>query len=68
MKFFVQFSMDNAAFDGQPSEEVARILRQIAQRIEDEGDVPEFFTNCRDSNGNTVGTYAAKPDTYAVKE
>lgn len=68
MKFFVQFAINNAAFDENPAREVADVLRQIANSIESADSVPEYFTNCRDSNGNTVGTYAAKPDSYAVKE
>ena len=68
MKFFVQFSMNNAAFDDNQAVEVSRILRCIADSIESADSVPEYFSNCRDTNGNTVGTYAAKPDSYAVKE
>lgn len=68
MKFFVQMSINNAAFEDSPASEVARILREIADSIESADSVPEYFRNCRDVNGNTVGTYAAKPDTYAVKE
>jgi CBS domain-containing protein len=46
--------MDNAAFEDDPLEEVARILRAVADRIEsgnDEGPV-------RDENGNTVGRFS----------
>lgn len=66
-KFFVQMSIDNAAFGDEPSAEIARILRDIADIVEADG-APDRFANCRDVNGNTVGTYAIKPDGYAVKE
>ena len=41
----------NAAFEGNPNEEVARILRVLSYRIGD-GVFPEKL---RDINGNTVG-------------
>ena len=52
--FNLTIKTDNAAFqEGQPADEVARILREIAGKLE-EGDSngPAF-----DSNGNTVGTF-----------
>ena len=39
--------------------ELARILRDVARRIED-GDSFDTFRNCRDINGNIVGTFALK--------
>ena len=39
--------------------ELARILRDVAYRIED-GDSFDVFRNCRDINGNIVGTFALK--------
>jgi|GEM_PF-1015535 len=41
----------NAAFEGNPNGEVARILRELSERI-DEGVFPEKLI---DINGNTVG-------------
>ena len=38
---------------------VERILRDVARRIED-GDSFDTFRNCRDINGNTVGTFDPK--------
>lgn len=64
MRFTLSFQMDNAAFDENPAREVARILFDAAQRIESTDKVPEYFENLRDLNGNTIGTYAAKPDEY----
>ena len=52
--FKLQMDTDNAAFgDDDKGPEVARILREIAERIED-GD--ESGT-CRDINGNTCGAW-----------
>ena len=41
----------NSAFDDNPNQEVARILRNMAQRLDDIG----FLPHPRDINGNTVG-------------
>lgn len=66
MKFILRISMENAAFaDGSEGTELARILRKVADSIENTGEAPRCFENVRDSNGNTVGQYAAKPDDYA---
>lgn len=53
MRFSLTVDMGNAAFDEAPSPELARILRDVATRVEDgerEGAV-------RDVNGNKVGTF-----------
>lgn len=42
----------NAAFDDAPASEIARILREMAARIEDAGILPVP----RDSNGNKCGS------------
>ena len=39
--------------------ELARILRDVAYRI-DSGESFDTFRNCRDINGNIVGTFALK--------
>ena len=39
--------------------ELARIIHDVARRIED-GDSFDTFRNCRDINGNIVGTFALK--------
>ncbi len=41
--------------------ELARILRNIAERLES-GDYYDRFRNCTDSNGNIVGTFALKSE------
>lgn len=57
--FKVTMNTDNDAFQGDsPSlnHEVARILRDIAKKLEQGA----TGGNCRDSNGNTVGTWSLK--------
>ena len=53
MKFKLKFNTDNAAFDNAREYEIARILRGIAQRIEN-GIEDGFII---DSNGNKIGTF-----------
>ena len=53
VKFILEINCDNAAFDESPATEVARIVRNAAERVE-EGIWPG---NLRDSNGNTVGSF-----------
>jgi len=52
MKFKLEIETDNAAFEDGPESEVARILRALAARIENEFCMsqPVF-----DINGNRVG-------------
>lgn len=50
--FRIEIDTANDAFADQPATELARILREIAERVE-AGDLPEFPV--RDANGNTVG-------------
>lgn len=55
-EFTVSIACNGAAFDGENSgAEIARILRQIAERIELDSEGVEFSMNLRDVNGNTVG-------------
>jgi hypothetical protein len=56
MSATIKIKMDNAAFD-EPAGELARILRDIAERIE-QGEIMAF--NLRDVNGNNVGTFQVK--------
>lgn len=53
MRFVLDIAVDNAAFD-EPGE-VARILREVAERVD--GLVGVFSGGIRDINGNTVGTF-----------
>lgn len=52
--FKLQFDTANDAFDPNAYEEIARILRDIVERVERED-------NCgtiRDCNGNTIGNWS----------
>ena len=62
MRFNLDFQIDNAAFDtghpeGKSGNEIARILREIADSVEGgivcKGDTASF----KDVNGNTVGAW-----------
>lgn len=66
MEFQLSIKMDNAAFyeDSyadqpipQQGLEVARILRELADKVEDMGDISDRSSNLylRDYNGNVVG-------------
>ncbi len=49
-------TFDNAAMQEDRTAEVCRILRELADRTEENGVVNAFDgTRLRDSNGNTVG-------------
>lgn len=59
MKFSIKIDSDNAAFADDPMAEIARILRETADRI-DNGTVYSSHP-VGDINGNMVGTIAFKP-------
>ena len=52
MDFKLTVNMDNAAFDSHEPVELVRILRKLADRIEDAGDMAHVVM---DINGNRVG-------------
>jgi hypothetical protein len=52
--FTLKIKTDNAAFD-DTAQEIARILRDTADRLERGGE----FGTLRDINGNTVGEFVA---------
>lgn len=54
----IQFDTDNAAFGDEPEWETARLLREVATRLETSND---YEGPIRDANGNTVGTYRFEP-------
>jgi hypothetical protein len=56
MNATIKVKMDNAAFE-EPAAELARILRDIAERIEG-GEVMAF--TLFDVNGNNVGVFQVK--------
>ena len=67
-KFMLQITTGNDAF-GEPGSdeerrEIARILRETADRIALGSEDIGFFRNLRDLNGNIVGTFALKDENY----
>ena len=61
-KFTIILDANHAAFDdGNMQYEIARILRNIADKAESAG-FSGFFETIRDINGNDVGRYAMKND------
>jgi hypothetical protein len=62
LRFKLIFDMENAAFDPTPEREAARILRELADRVEVSGcgDMSEYVV--RDVNGNRVGIASAGVD------
>jgi len=57
MKLKIQITMDNAAFEEAQGRESARILRELAERIEDSSTLdPGLWATLHDMNGNKVGT------------
>lgn len=52
MKFTMQIDCDNAAFDEDCRNELARIIRFVAMSLEDS---ERRDGKCRDHNGNGVG-------------
>ncbi len=53
MRFEIHIRSDNAAFADEPMTELARILREQAEKLEQYGECSEVL---RDINGNAVGT------------
>jgi len=56
MNFTLELNCNNAAFDEDLNAEVARILREVADRIEADETLYKF--PLRDINGNRVGEAA----------
>jgi len=58
MEFTLNVKMDNAAFNsGDDVVELVRIIRAAANNVEKCGDANAVSFNCRDINGNKVGSY-----------
>lgn len=53
---------DALAGSGDDGRELARILREIADKVE--GGAPWAYQTIRDINGNDVGRYSLKPESY----
>jgi hypothetical protein len=58
-RFNLFIDTENDAFKPDPSPELARILRAIADRIES-GEFYGHYLTIRDTNGNDVGRFALK--------
>jgi len=55
--FQMRFDTENEAFEcGNRESETARILREIADRVE-RGAASGMFQNVHDLNGNVIGTF-----------
>lgn len=65
--FTMSVACDNDAFEPEPWEEIARILRDAADKIERERDACRWFQTVRDVNGNDVGRFALKHADYLAK-
>ena len=52
--FKLSFKTNNAAFDENGTEEMARILREVANRV---ADVPGYGGTIQDIKGNTIGSF-----------
>ena len=67
-KFSLTITTGNDAFGESGSEderrEIARILRETADRITFDNEDIGFFRNLKDTNGNIVGTFALKDENY----
>lgn len=61
--FSLTIRTDGAAFDPDPSHELASLLRAVADRVETGRNISQFQT-IHDANGNDVGRYAVKGDDY----
>jgi hypothetical protein len=59
--FTLDFFTDNSAFEDNRTGEIARILRQLADVVESEGDSFEGIA-LLDVNGNHVGKANFEPD------
>lgn len=74
--FIVKIDCGNAAFTDEAGNvtldtaapELARILRHIADCIEEAGTDYGWFKTIHDVNGNDVGRYALKPGQFMLKE
>ena len=56
MSVAIRIKTDNAAFDGCRGYELARILRELAERLCFIAETGAVNFSMRDANGNTVGT------------
>ena len=62
--FVMSIACDNDAFTPEPWDELARILRAAADKLESERDGCRWFQTVRDINGNDIGRFAVKHADY----
>lgn len=55
MKLKIEITMDNAAFDPTGTDEEVRILRELADYLEEKGTTRNWSKSLFDINGNRVG-------------
>jgi len=67
MKLVVEMDLDNAAFTDNGTEEVSRILADIATRLPDPLDYTGGAYSLHDINGNHVGTFGIISDEEATR-
>jgi hypothetical protein len=60
MRFTLTIDCDNAAFDPDPSLEVARLLKNIVYDMDEGRGDYSGSTSIRDRNGNKVGSFEFK--------
>lgn len=60
--FRLEISTTNAAFFDDPTNEVARILTEVADRAKETGLSGDRTAPIRDSNGATVGAWSYTPE------
>lgn len=57
MLMTIKFKCDNDVFANQGNQEIARVLRQIADGIDDPGEIVLDSHLIFDSNGNRIGMW-----------
>jgi hypothetical protein len=55
----IEINCDNAAFGDFPEQEVARILRELATNLENDGITKDGKFKLFDANGNRTGLFTA---------
>jgi hypothetical protein len=60
-EFHVHMSTGNAAFEEDRPAEIARLLRELADRVVDRGPGPTGILRLMDINGNRVGYATDSP-------
>lgn len=66
--FTLKIDTENAAFDDGQTDEIARILRKIADEVEHGGYYPGQSQTVRDINGNDVGRYKLDPSEFEIRK